>query len=52
MSVFRPDLYAGALRTGAQSGATGTIGAFTGPAFDPDDVAGYLRSFKVTRQAP
>jgi ABC-type nitrate/sulfonate/bicarbonate transport system substrate-binding protein len=52
MSVFRPDLYESALRTGAQPSAAGAIGAFTGPAFDPDDVAGYLRSFKVSRQAP
>jgi NitT/TauT family transport system ATP-binding protein len=52
MSVFRPDLYESALRTGAQPTAAGAIGAFTGPAFDPYDVAGYLRSFKVSRQAP
>jgi ABC-type nitrate/sulfonate/bicarbonate transport system substrate-binding protein len=52
ISVFRPDLYDGALKTGAPSGAAGTIGAFAGPAFDPDDVAGYLASFKVFRRAP
>jgi NitT/TauT family transport system ATP-binding protein len=52
MSVFRPDLYASALRTGAQSSPPGAIGAFTGPAFNPDDVAGYLRSFQVSRRAP
>jgi two-component system, oxyanion-binding sensor len=51
MSVFRPDLYESALRAGAQPGAAGPIGAFTGSAFDPDDVVGYLKSFEVTRQA-
>jgi hypothetical protein len=52
MSVFRPDLYESALRSGAQPGTAGAIGAFTGPDFDPADVAGYLQSFKVSRQAP
>ena len=51
MSVFRPDLYESALKTSAQPAAAGAIGAFTGPAFDPDDIAGYLQSFKVSRQA-
>ena len=50
MSVFRPDLYDGALKTAAQPGASATIGAFDGPAFNPDDVAGYLRAFKVFRR--
>jgi two-component system, oxyanion-binding sensor len=51
-SVFRPDLYDSALKTAAPPSAGGTIGAFAGPAFNPDDVAGYLASFKVTRRAP
>jgi NitT/TauT family transport system ATP-binding protein len=52
ISVFRADLYDGALKTGPQSGPAAAIGAFTGPAFDPDDVAGYLASFDVSRRAP
>ena len=52
MSVFRPDLYDSALKISAQPGTADAIGAFTGPAFNPDDVAGYLQSFKVSRQAP
>jgi two-component system, oxyanion-binding sensor len=51
-SVFRPDLYDRALKTAPQSRSAGTIGAFAGPAFDPDDVAGYLASFKVFRRTP
>jgi two-component system, oxyanion-binding sensor len=51
-SVFRPDLYDSALETAPQSRSAGTIGAFAGPAFDPDDVAGYLASFKVFRRTP
>jgi two-component system, oxyanion-binding sensor len=51
-SVFRPDLYDSALKTAPQSRSAGTIGAFAGPAFDPDDVAGYLASFKVFRRTP
>ena len=51
-TVFRPDLYDAALglRGEADRGATGSVGAFAGPAFDPADVAGYLNSFKVSRQ--
>jgi NitT/TauT family transport system ATP-binding protein len=52
MSVFRPDLYESALKTGAQSSPDHAIGAFTGPAFSSDDVAGYLQSFKIFRPAP
>jgi two-component system, oxyanion-binding sensor len=48
--VFRPDLYESALSTAAQPVAATTIGAFTGPVFDPDDVAGYLASFEVFRR--
>src|SRR5262249_12862893 len=50
-SVFRADLYAVALKTGPQSGPAVAIGAFTGPSFDPVDVAGYLASFNVSRRA-
>ncbi|MFY9959244.1 CmpA/NrtA family ABC transporter substrate-binding protein [Bradyrhizobium sp.] len=51
-AVFRPDLYDAALGMGgvAERGASGSIGAFAGPAFNPDDVAGYLASFTVQRR--
>jgi two-component system, oxyanion-binding sensor len=51
-AVFRPDLYDTALgmRGVADSGASASIGAFAGPAFNPDDVAGYLASFTVWRR--
>jgi two-component system, oxyanion-binding sensor len=52
ISVFGPDLYDSALKTAAPPSAGGTIGAFAGPAFNPDDVAGYLASFKVSRRTP
>ena len=54
MAVFRPDLYDSALglNGGAHSGASRSVGAFSGPAFDPADVAGYLASFEVSRLAP
>ena len=51
-AVFRPDLYDAALGVGgvAEAGASASIGAFAGPAFNPDDVAGYLASFAVWRR--
>jgi NitT/TauT family transport system ATP-binding protein len=51
MEVFRPDLYDAALGRDreADHGAVGSIGAFTGPAFDPADVGAYLAAFKVSR---
>jgi NitT/TauT family transport system ATP-binding protein len=50
MGVFRPDLYDAALgRAGAPSGASGAIGAFAGPAFDANDIAGHLAAFKIGR---
>jgi two-component system, oxyanion-binding sensor len=54
MAVFRPDLYDAALglNGSAHGGALGSVGAFAGAAFDPADVAGYLASFGVSRQAP
>jgi NitT/TauT family transport system ATP-binding protein len=50
MAVFRPDLYDAALGQ-AGIGASGPVGAFAGPAFDPDDVSGYLASFPPPRRA-
>jgi NitT/TauT family transport system ATP-binding protein len=52
-AVFRPDLYDAALglRADTDRGSIDSIGAFAGPAFDPDDLAAYLASFKVLRRA-
>ena len=48
MGVFRPDLYDAALGSGGRvAEATGTIGAFTGPPFKPDDIAGHLDAFAI-----
>jgi two-component system, oxyanion-binding sensor len=53
MAVFRPDLHDAALGLGkeAEQGAAGPVGAFAGPAFDPEDVSGYLASFSVPKRA-
>ena len=53
MAVFRPDLYDAALglHGDVDQAAFGSIGAFAGPAFDPADLAGYLRAFSVFRRA-
>jgi len=51
-AVFRPDLYDGAL---ARPGPTfadepaDRIGAFAGPAFDPDDIAAHLAAWPTRR---
>ena len=52
MSVFRPDLYDAALgsRGTPAHGVADGIGAFAGPAFDPDDIAGHLGSFAIARR--
>jgi two-component system, oxyanion-binding sensor len=53
MTVFRPDLYDLALGRAAEpAGAADPIGAFAGPAFDADDIAGHLAAFKIGRQNP
>ena len=48
-ACFRPDLYDLALGSAAKSSAVpaNDIGAFTGPRFDGDDVAGYLAALKM-----
>jgi NitT/TauT family transport system ATP-binding protein len=53
MGVFRPDLYDVALGRAGQGkeAASRLFGAFAGPPFDPQDVAGYLASFEVSRRA-
>jgi len=50
-AVFRPDLYDAALRhDGRATDASDAIGAFAGPAFDPNDIAGHLAAFKIGRR--
>ena len=53
MGVFRPDLYDAALGRAADTrqDVQGSVGAFAGPPFNPDDIAGYLASFQVARPA-
>ncbi|VIO74602.1 Bicarbonate transport ATP-binding protein CmpC [Bradyrhizobium ivorense] len=50
MAVFRPDLYDAAI--GRAAGTVNAIGAFAGPPFDPNDVAGHLAAFKIGRWKP
>ena len=51
--VFRPDLYDTALgRDGKPADASGAVGAFAGPAFDANDIAGHLAAFKIGRRKP
>jgi two-component system, oxyanion-binding sensor len=48
MAVFRPDLYDAALgRQGKPAETPDAIGAFAGPAFDANDIAGHLAAFKI-----
>ena len=53
-AVFRPDLYDAALglEGNPSSGGSDAIGAFAGPAFDADDIAGHLAAFKISRRKP
>jgi NitT/TauT family transport system ATP-binding protein len=50
--VFRPDLYDAALglEAGAGAGVSVAVGAFAGPAFDADDIAGHLAAFDIARR--
>jgi two-component system, oxyanion-binding sensor len=48
MAVFRPDVYDAALQArGNLERRAGDFVAFDGPTFYPNDIAGYLASFKV-----
>ena len=50
-AIFRSDLYDAALgQLGKTVSAPGPIGAFAGPAFDPDDIAGHLGAFAIGRR--
>jgi len=50
-AVFRPDLYDAALglAAGVGRGGSDAIGAFAGPVFDADDIAGHLAAFDIAR---
>jgi ABC-type nitrate/sulfonate/bicarbonate transport system substrate-binding protein len=51
-AVFRSDLYDAALGVEARAGQAGgdTVGAFTGPDFDANDVSSYVAAFKIGRR--
>jgi two-component system, oxyanion-binding sensor len=51
--VFRPDLYDTALglEGSPRQGPSAAVGAFAGPEFDADNLAGYLASFKIARRS-
>ncbi len=52
-SVFRPALYDAALgQSGKPADAARAVGAFAGPAFDADDIAGHLAAFRIGRWKP
>jgi NitT/TauT family transport system ATP-binding protein len=47
-AVFRPDIYDAALgHKAAPADASHAVGAFAGPAFDADDIAGHLAAFQI-----
>jgi ABC-type nitrate/sulfonate/bicarbonate transport system substrate-binding protein len=53
MGIFRPDLYDAASGQGGRpAGAAHAIGAFAGPPFDPNDIAGHLGAFKIGHRKP
>jgi len=51
-AVFRPDLYDAALGRAGNADAPGAIGAFAGPPFDANDIAGHLAAFRIGRWKP
>ena len=52
-AVFRPDLYDAALGIEASASLSSeAVGAFAGPPFDADDIAGHLESFRIVRRKP
>jgi two-component system, oxyanion-binding sensor len=53
MAVFRPDLYDAAIgQPGKTADGSDAVGAFAGPAFNPDDIAGHLAAFKIGHWKP
>jgi ABC-type nitrate/sulfonate/bicarbonate transport system substrate-binding protein len=52
-AVFRPDLYDAALGIASPAiDRSEAVGAFAGPPFDADDIAGHLGSFEIARRKP
>jgi ABC-type nitrate/sulfonate/bicarbonate transport system substrate-binding protein len=53
MATFRPDLYDAALGKAAMPApkTPTSFAAFAGPAFDPEDISGYLASFDLAKRA-
>jgi NitT/TauT family transport system ATP-binding protein len=52
-AVFRPDLYDAALgREGKPADVADAVGAFAGPVFDANDIAGHLAAFEIGRRKP
>jgi NitT/TauT family transport system ATP-binding protein len=52
-AVFRPDLYEAALGLAAKpADGSDAVGAFAGPAFNADDIAGHLAAFRIGRRKP
>ncbi len=51
-SVFRPDLFDAALGTNPVwiNVVADGIGAFAGPAFDPNDIPSHLSAFAIKRE--
>jgi ABC-type nitrate/sulfonate/bicarbonate transport system substrate-binding protein len=50
-AVFRPDLYDAALGIASPAiDLSEAVGAFAGPPFDADDIAGHLGSFEIARR--
>ena len=47
--VFKPDLYDAALGNRSPASSSHRVGAFAGPSFDADDIAGHLASFRIGR---
>jgi ABC-type nitrate/sulfonate/bicarbonate transport system substrate-binding protein len=53
MAVFRPDLYDAAMgQPGKAADGSDAVGAFAGPPFNPDDIAGHLAAFKIGHWKP
>jgi len=53
MGIFRPDLYdAASGQHGKPAKVADAIGAFAGPAFDPNDIQGHLKAFKIGHWKP
>jgi NitT/TauT family transport system ATP-binding protein len=52
-AVFRADIYDHALgHTAKPADASDPVGAFAGPAFNADDIAGHLAAFRIGRRKP